>query len=331
MPEEWTTDDILAMARSYQTACVLTAAADLGVFDVLAQAALSADEVAQRLQADRRGTAVLLDALVALGLINKQEGHYVLPSSAASHLTAEHPLTLLSMVRHQGNCLRRWAQLARVVQSGRPAERQPSIRGDDADEAAFIGAMDNICAPIADDLVRDLQPLDFRHLLDVGGASGTWTIAFLRSQPDVVATLFDLEHVIPLAEQRVADAGLSDRVRLVGGDFLTDPLPHGADLAWVSAIVHQNSREQNRRLFSAIGAALQDGGQILIRDVVMEESRISPVAGALFAVNMLVATEAGGTFTLAELTEDLEASGFTDVAVVRRDDGMNSVVGARKK
>jgi len=82
------------------------------------------------------------------------------------------------------------------------------------------------------------------HLLDVGGASGTWTIAFLRSQPDAVATLFDLEHVIPLAEQPIAEARMNDRVRLVGGDFLVDPIPQGADLAWVSVIVHQNSREE---------------------------------------------------------------------------------------
>ena len=328
MPKKWTADDILTMAKSYQAACILTAAADLGVFDVLAKAALSGDEVAHRLKADRRGTTALLDALVALGLIDKQEGRYILPRSTADHLTAGHPRTMLSMVQHHGSCLRRWARLAQVVRSGRPAERQPSIRGEDADEAAFIGAMHNVCVSIA--VVKELQPLDFRHLLDVGGASGTWTIAFLRSQPDAVATLFDLEHVIPLAEQRVAEAGLSHRVRLVGGDFLVDPLPSGADLAWVSAIVHQNSHEENRRLFSAIGTALQDGGQILIRDVLMEESRTLPVTGALFAVNMLVATEAGGTVTLAELTEDLEATGFRDVAIVRRDDGMNSVVRAKK-
>ena len=330
MPKEWTADEILTMAKSYQAACILTAAADLDVFDVLAKTALSGDDVAHRLKADRRGTTALLDALVALGLLDKQEGRYILSRSTADHLTAEHPRTMLSMIQHHGSCLRRWTRLAQVVRNGKPAERQPSIRGEDADEAAFIGAMHNVCVPIADDLVKELQPLDFRHLLDVGGASGTWTIAFLRSQPDAVATLFDLEHVISLAEQRIGQAGMSGCVGLVGGDFLVDPLPQGADLAWVSAIVDQNSREENRRLFSAIGTALQDGGQILIRDVLMEESRTSPVAGALFAINMLVATEAGSTFTFDELREDLEAAGFTDVAILRRDDGMNSVVRAKK-
>jgi len=103
-----------------------------------------------------------------------------------------------------------------------------------------------------------------------------------------------------------------------------------SSLAWVSAIVHQNSREQNRELFAKIHAALADGGRILIRDVVMDESRTLPLFGALFAVNMLVHTPAGGTFTFEELSEDLQSAGFTDVTLLNPDEFMNAVVHARK-
>ena len=98
----------------------------------------------------------------------------------------------------------------------------------------------------------------------------------------------------------------------------------------MSAIVHQNSREQNRALFAKVHRALDDGGQILIRDVVMEPSRICPAGGALFAVNMLVNTDAGGTFTFAELSEDLLAGGFCEVQLLRPDEFMNAVVRAKK-
>ena len=98
----------------------------------------------------------------------------------------------------------------------------------------------------------------------------------------------------------------------------------------MSAIVHQNSRDQNRRLLHKVFQALVPGGRIAIRDILMEESRTSPVAGALFAINMLVATEGGGTFTFNELREDLESAGFDQMAVTRQDEGMNSVVIARK-
>jgi predicted O-methyltransferase YrrM len=139
-----------------------------------------------------------------------------------------------------------------------------------------------------------------------------------------------MPHVIPMARRRLAAAGLAKRVKLVAGDFTRDALPAGADLAWVSAIVHQNSRAQNRALFSKVIAALTPGGRIAIRDILMEEDRTRPVAGALFAVNMLVATEAGGTFTLAELREDLMAEGFAAVALARPDEAMNAIVVARK-
>ena len=120
------------------------------------------------------------------------------------------------------------------------------------------------------------------------------------------------------------------RVTLAPGDFTVDPLPPNADLAWVSAIVHQNSRAQNRALFAKIFHALRPGGRIALRDILMDDNRTAPVAGALFAVNMLVATEGGGTFTFDELREDLESAGFVQAAVCRRDPGMNSVVVARK-
>ena len=108
-------------------------------------------------------------------------------------------------------------------------------------------------------------------------------------------------------------------------------MPIGCDLAWVSAIVHQNSRTQNRQLFRKIWRALRPGGRLAIRDFLMEESRIAPRAGALFAVNMLAHTAHGGTFTVAELRSDLAAAGFGAVKVARRDAGMSAVIVARKK
>ena len=123
---------------------------------------------------------------------------------------------------------------------------------------------------------------------------------------------------------------MSDRVTLVGGDYNTDALPDGADLAWLGAICHQNSRQQNRDLFANVHNALGDDGAIVIRDVIMDPSHTSPASGALFAVNMLVATEAGGTYTFDEYREDLCATGFAEVELVHRDEFMNSLIRARK-
>ena len=313
-------DSILElMMRQYQAACVLGAAAELDLFAALAPRPLTAREAARKLKCDTRATAILLDALAALRLLSKRGDRYAVPRDVAVSVQKTLP-----MLQHQANCLRRWAELARTVKAGTKPEQKPSVRGAAGDRESFIGAMHVINEACADTVVRGLK---CRRLLDVGGGSGTWTIAMLRANPGATATLFDLPPVIPLARRRL----VGSPVKFVAGDFYRDKLPGGADLVWVSAIVHQNSRAQNRALFAKARRALVPGGRIAIRDIVMERSRTAPVSGALFAVNMLVATEGGGTFTLAELREDLEAAGFVGVTLARRDEGMNSIVIARKE
>jgi hypothetical protein len=262
--------------------------------------------------------------------LTKQSSNYSIPEDAAKLLTENSANSVLPMVRHLGNCLRRWAVLAGVTQTGKPAERIPSTRGQAADQADFIGAMHNFSGPIAAEVVGKLQPLKFDHLLDIGGASGTWTMAFLSAVPEAKATLFDFPQVISMAEQRIAEAGLGDRVSLVPGDFYIDDLPNGADLAWLGAICHQNSRDQNRALFKKIHKAIKDEGIVVIRDVVMGPSHTEPKGGALFAVNMLVNTEGGGTYTFDEYSHDLSEAGFGQVKLVHQDESMNSLIRAEK-
>ena len=330
MAGRWTADVLLETVRGFQAACVITAAADLDLFTSLGKTPATAERLAQRIKTDPRATGVLLDALAALELLVKKGDTYEVPPDIAELLTGDSPTNVLAGVRHQGNCLRRWEQLARVVQTGRPAQRAPSIRGDAGDCESFIGAMNSFSGPMVLRVMERLSPRRFQRLLDIGGASGTWTIAFLRAVPEATAVLFDLPQVIPLARGRLARAGLADRVSFVAGNFDTDELPGGADFAWLSAIAHQNSREQNRVLYRKICSALVAGGTLAIRDVVMDASKTQPLAGALFAVNMLVATEGGGTFTFEEFREDLNVAGFTDIELVYQGEAMDSLLRARK-
>ena len=244
MDKAWTAEEINEMVRQFHVPCVVAAAAELDLFGLLADAPFTAADAAQKLQADPRGLTILLDALAGLHLLEKQQERYQVPAAVARVLSSGQPGNQLAMVQHQANCLRRWAQLAAVVKTGRPPACQPSIRGQSGDYASFIEAMDNVSGPVAGPLVAELLPLSFRHLLDVGGGSGTWTIAFLRALPTARATLFDLPQVMSQARERLRQAGVEERVTLVSGDFYVDPLPAGADLAWVSAIVHQNSRAE---------------------------------------------------------------------------------------
>ena len=328
--KDWTLEEIGELTRGYQAACILIAAAEWDLFSQMSGPPFTAAQAAAKLGADLRALTILLDALVALRLLNKDAQHYDIPASLADILSSGGSQSILAMTQHQAACLRRWAGLGEVVKTGRPAPRQAGLRGAQAEYASFVEAMDNVGRSMAAGVVAALQPLKFRHLLDVGGASGTYTIAFLQANPTAQATLFDLPQVLPQAAQRLKKAGLIDRVKLVAGDFYLDRLPQGADLAWVSAIIHQNSRQQNRNLFALVFAALVSGGRILVRDFLMESTRTAPAGGALFAINMLVATEKGGTYTFDEVRDDLAAAGFTDIAAPRRDDTMYSVMAGRK-
>jgi SAM-dependent methyltransferase len=331
MAKRWTAQEVLDIARSFQPACVLAAGVVLDVFSPLHVKPKTAQALAREFKTDPRATTMLLDALAALEFLTKKEAEYAVPPGVARLLTEGSPDNVLPMARHLSNCLRRWAQLPEVVQTGRRAETGPSVRGAAADQADFIGAMDNVSAPVADEVVGRLQPLECRHVLDVGAGPGTWTIALLRAVPEARATLFDLPAVVAMAERRIVEAGLGDKVTFLGGDYYTDPLPGGADLAWLGAICHQNSREQNRALFAKVHEALADGGAVVIRDLLMDPSRTRPAAGALFAINMLVATEAGGTYTFDEYRDDLCEAGFGEVVQVHQDDSMSSLIRAKKE
>ncbi|MBN2216135.1 MAG: methyltransferase domain-containing protein [Pirellulales bacterium] len=323
-------DQLHEMSAAFMNGCVLGAAAELGVFTVIGEQSVDALALADRLNCDGRAMRTLLDALASLGLLDKRAELYAVPDDLRPLLDENRPGNVLPMVFHRMNMLRRWSRLAWVVRSGEPAAAEPSIRGAEADRAAFVAAMHAFSGPTADALVARLGPPKFTHLLDVGGASATWTLAFLRAAPGATATLFDLPDAIGQAERRLAGTEFADRVTLVAGDFYEDDLPGGADFAWVSAIAHQHSREDTRRLLAKVHAALAPGGRVAIRDVVMEPSRSEPRAGALFAVNMLVATATGGTFTLAEFSEDLLAAGFVEPTLAVKDEAMNSVVTATR-
>jgi len=148
--------------------------------------------------------------------------------------------------------------------------------------------------------------------------------------PGARATLFDLADAVEQARQRIAASDMRARVALVAGDFYQEELPGGADLVWLSAIVHQHSRRENRELFAKAFRALERGGRIAIRDAVMEADHTAPLFGALFAINMIVNTERGGTFSFEELAEDLLAAGFDNPQLAVQASDMSSIVVAVK-
>ena len=313
---------LLALARGFQESRVLLTGAELDLFTLLSKESLPAEEITVKLAADHRAVTVLLDALAAMGILRKADGRYRTSPDAAC-LGADAPDSIHPMLLHAAALWARWTTLTRRVGGTPLPERDPeeSLR-------AFIGAMHVVGAPQAARLVAAAGISAARRLLDVGGGPATYTMAFLEAEPALTATLFDLPPVIEIARERLAGAGLAGRVTLVSGDFDRDELPPGHDLAWLSAIIHQNSPAQNEALFGRVFRALVPGGRIVLRDHVMEPDRTRPRAGALFAVNMLVGTSGGGTYTLDEIAAGLARAGFERIRLLRSGERMDSLVEA---
>ena len=317
MQVKHTQDSILETARGFMVSRVLLSGAELDIFSLLARESLTAKQIAAAKKADLRAVTILLDALSALGFLVKREGRYRTEPSAAALLSAEAQDSILPMILHMGTVWRTWSRITDIVLGEAKPGMEKDGALDEANIAPFIGAMHVIASKMAPKVVSAIDPGSARHLIDVGGGSGTYTLAFLSTAPEMKATLFDLPPVIEMARERAQAAGLAHRVNLVPGDFYRDELPGGHDLAILSAIIHQNSPEQNKTLFGKIFRCLDPGGRIVVRDHVMSPDRIQPLEGALFAVNMLAGTADGNTYTFDEIEAGLSAAGFTRIRLIQ--------------
>jgi SAM-dependent methyltransferase len=320
---------IMEDAWCYMKSRVLFTAAELDVFTKLEGCHYTAAELARDANLDERGASRLLDCLVSLGMLHKDQNRYRL-AAGSEVLSATHPATILPMILHLNHIWKNWSLLSDVVRQGKnDSLRKLADWGGEVQEA-FIGAMHAIGQEMAAEIAGayDLSP--YKKLLDIGGASGTYTMAFLRRNPAMRAVIFDFAPVLALAKKRLTAEGFLDRVELAAGDFYTDELPGGCDLALLSAIIHQNSPEQNIDLYKKIHRALAPGGVVLIRDHIMDESRTQPPAGAMFALNMLVNTSGGDTYTFHEVKATLEAAGFGEVKQVRTGERMDCLVEGKK-
>ena len=320
---------VLKDVRGFLTSRVILTAAELDLFTRLDNGQATADGLAKELGCDQRSLTRILDCLVALELLSKQDSVYR-SSERGSLLSAKHPRTELPMVLHLNGLWETWSGLTETVRTGSNPKRRPVSERDGGSLEAFIGAMHVVGRSLSREIADfyDLSP--FEKLLDIGGATGTYTMAFLEKNPKMTAVLFDLPDVITMAEKRLEEEGLLERVKLVPGDFYKDVLPEGCDLALLSAIIHQNSPQENLDLYGKIHRALVPGGKLLIRDHVMDPDRTSPPQGTLFALNMLVNTKGGDTYTFDEIRSNLETAGFGEVKLVRKGERMDCLVEAKK-
>ena len=279
---------------------------------------------------------MLLDALATFGFLTKNDGRYAVPEEFHAALDSRTPESQIPILAHWGACQRSWSQLAFAVKNGVPAPKTAGVGGPAAELRAFLLGMNSIghrIAPLLADEMARAFPNGFERMLDLGGASGTYSLAFLKTKVVRNAALFDIPLAVEEARARFRGpegAPFAERVTFFPGDFYRDPFPDGCDLHWISAIIHQQDEKATRAMFAESFRTLAPGGVIAIRDVYAAPDRIGPPAAALFAVNMLVNTASGRVYTRAEVESLLSECGFVRFRTVRSADDMTSILAAEK-
>lgn len=320
---------LMEEAREFMKSRVLLTAAELDLFTSIDEKPCTASGLARERGLDVRATTRVLDCLFVMKLLAKTDDIYRVTEKGA-FLSSHHQETVLPMVLHMVNLWQTWSGLTEIVRTGPGSQYESGLKLSEKDWKSFVGAMHVAARALSKEIAESYGVSNCKQLLDVGGASGTYTIAFLRENPFMKAIIFDLEDVIPMARERIKDEGLSERVEFVAGDFYEDELPTGCDFAFLSAIIHQSSPEENLNLYGKIFRVLEKGGTILIRDHIMNDDRTKPPAGTLFAINMLVNTRGGDTYSFREVKDGLESAGFRDVKLLRTGDKMDCLVEAKK-
>ncbi|MBP7736928.1 MAG: methyltransferase domain-containing protein [Spirochaetes bacterium] len=318
-------DQIIEMASAFQKSRIILTAFELDVFTVIEGGRATSGEVASLLHADERAVDRLLNALCALGFLLKEKGRFANTPLSRRYLVKGSE-EYLSRIGHTLNVYRTWGTLTEAVKKGTSVTRREY---DQFSLVNFIEAMHFRARKSADRLISHIDLTGIERVLDVGGGSGVYSMAFAAAKPGLRSVVFDLPKVTELTRKYVDAAGLSDRISTMDGDYNSDDFGTGYDLVFMSAIVHINSYDENAALVAKAFRSLNPGGAIVIQDHLMEDDRTAPARGALFALNMLVNTQKGDTYTEHEMRQWLEAAGC--VAIQRIPTGMENDLMIGKK
>ncbi len=310
-----TPERILQLAWAFAPPLVIEAAVRHRVFDTLAAQPLTLDALARATGASSRGLAAIVNVLAGLGLLARDDAGMVsLTVESAAFLVGGRPGYVGGLFRHASDqLLPNWLHLTDIVGGGKPAR---SLAAPETSAAFFADFVEDIF-PLSYPSARVLAgALDLEHatapvsVLDLGSGSGVWGIALAQASPLVTVRAVDWPGVLPVTRRVFERYGLADRLTEAAGDLADADFGSGHQVATIGQILHSEGVERSRALLRRTHAALAPGGTVAIAEFLVNADRRGPMNGLIFAVNMLVNTEAGGTYSFEEIAVWLTEAGF---------------------
>ena len=312
-------DRIMQFAFGYAAPLILEAAVNHRVFDVLDKGPKTLEEVAKETGASTRGLRGIMNALVALEFLARDGNRYKLTPESQQFLVSTKPSYFGSIFKHMCRQLMpKWMQLTEVVKTGKPATELNQEEGSKffADFVESIFPMSYPAAQALGDALKISSAKNTVSVLDLAAGSGVWGIALAQKSPKVKVTAVDWPNVLDVTRRVVERFKLGGQFTYSPGDLDSADFGSGHQLATLGHILHSEGERRSRELFKKTFKALAPGGTIAIAEFTPNDERTGPPPTLIFAVNMIVNTEEGDTFTLAEVRSWLQDAGFKDVRTV---------------
>jgi SAM-dependent methyltransferase len=321
--------DIMELANQFRASRVFLTAFELGIFSILGDEGKTSSETASILKTNPRATDRIMNALAVIGIIEKKEGSFYNTPAAAKFLVKGKP-GYMGGLGHTVNLWDSWTNMTEaVIKGSAPEVRKPvNDRGENWVDS-FIAAMHMRAKKQGPVIISKLDLSGVSKVLDLGGGPGTFSFAFIDAKEGLKATVFDLPNVVPLTHKYIEQEGYSGKVDTLEGDYLENDIGSGYDLTFLSAVIHSNSPDDIKLLFSKCYKALNKNGQIVVLDYIMNDDRTEPAMGAMFALNMLVNTDAGDTYTESEVRNWMEDAGFSSIKKVNTEFGTDLIIGRK--
>ncbi len=301
------------MVSGYRDAMILVAALKSGIFENLADTARTPAAVAAGLNLDLRAVDIVLHALAAAGVLQKQDDTFRIDPGARPYLLGDSPETMVSILGHNVGMMHRWLELPTILQTGEPAARPERTAEQMRD---FICGMENVSRQSSREVAEKVDLSGVGRLLDLGGGPGTAAIAFCRAHAFLEAVVWDLPGPVAIAGEQIETAGLAARITTAAGDFLSDDYGTGFDAVYISNIIHMLSPVDTLEILRRSAACLNPGGRVLVKDFYLYDDRVEPAFAAQFSVNMLASTVGGKSYTKTETEALLAEAGFGDLTAV---------------
>jgi len=317
MRQPITTFDVFRKTVSaYRLPVVLLAALELDLFTAVGNRTWTVPELANKLKVSERGLAILCRNLAMAGVLLKQGPRYKNTQLGGTALNADHPAYRGGYVDLIKSHWQDWCRLPESIRSGLPIDHD--VPDSPEWRRRFTWAMHHRTLEIAPTIAAQVKLGRAGTLLDLGGGPGTYALAFLAHNPRLRATVCDREAALDVAREVAVTHRAGYRLSFLPLDFATDSIPGIYDVIWYSNVLHIYSPEDNQAIFRRALAALAPGGRLIIQDAFLHDREgLFPADASLFAVSMLLFTEAGDTYTASEVKRWLSDAGFRRVKLLR--------------